>query len=146
MQARSTEGLRHSDSDPLTGLSLKADIETGVDLLGKDVTDLQSDVSIDPNGAISGTLLFLDDYTGFSGDPAEQVGNFLAVHAEAGDGATIVAELIGGVHGPVTLDDDGILIVRITNPAKQKLMFTATIGNMSDSITYTLNGLTLEAE
>ena len=117
-----------------------------MDLLGKDITDLQSNVSVGANGIISGTLLYLDDYTGFSGDPAEQVGNYLAVKATAADGATIEAELIGGVHGPVTLDSDGILIARITNPKKQKLRFTATVSGKSDTIIYSLKGLTLEAE
>ena len=127
---------------PQPSLSLAADIATGVDLLGKDVTDLQSGVSIGSNGVISGTLLYVDDYTGFSGDPAEQVGNFLAVKATAIDGATIVAELIGGTHGPVILDPDGILISRIRS-TDEILKFTATYGEVSEVRSYALTGLTL---
>ena len=117
-----------------------------MDLLGKDITDLQSNVSVGVNGIISGTLLYLDDYTGFSGDTAEQSGHYLAVKATATEGATITAELIGGNHGPVTLDSDGILIARITDTKKQKLRFTATVSGKTDTIIYSLKGLTLEAE
>lgn len=145
MQAGCTEGVRDADSDPLTGLSLSADIETGVDLLGKDVTDLQGEVSIDVNNRITGTLAYIDDYTGFSGDPAEQVGHYIAVKATAGTGAVITAQVIGGDHGPVTLDEDGILIARIKN-TRQKLKFTATVGNVTDELVYTLDGLTLAEE
>ena len=116
-----------------------------MDLLGKDVTDLQSDVSIDVNNKITGTLAYVDDYTGFSGDPAEQAGHFIAVHATAGTGAVITAQVIGGDHGPVTLDEDGILIARIKNAA-QKLKFTATVGTVTDELVYSLSGLTLEPE
>ena len=143
MQAYRPECLREADSDPLTGLSLSADIAAGVDLLGKSVSDLQSGVSIDVNNKVSGTLAYIDDYTGFSGDTAEQTGHYLAVKATAGSGAVITAQLIGGTHGPVTLDDDGILIVRITDVRRQKLAFTATIGSASDTIVYSLTGLTL---
>lgn len=146
MQIDGPEGIRQADSDPLTGLSLGADIATGVDLLGKDITDLQDDVSIDDNNTIHGTLMYLDDYTGFSGDAAEQKGHYLAVKATAVEGAVITAEIIGGTHGPVTLDDDGILIARLTNVRAQKLRFTATLNGASDTYVYSLSGLVLEAE
>ena len=125
-------------------MSLSADIETSVDLLGKIVTDLQDEVTVS-DGKISGTLHYLDDYTGFSGDPAEQKGNYLAVVCTADEGDTIKAELIGGVHGPVTLDPDGILIVRITNKDTQKLKYTAigTDGTTEEHV-FDLSGLTLE--
>ena len=66
-------------------------------------------------------------YTGFSGDPAEQSGNYLVIKCDTGDvsGATITAEIIGGDHGPVTLDSDGILVSRIKNRS-QKIKITAT--------------------
>ena len=90
-------------------MSVSSDIDVATNLLGKVVTDLQEDVAI-ADGAITGTLHYLDDYTGFSGDPAEQEGNYLVVVCEAQEGDTITAALTNGIHGPVTLDPDGILI------------------------------------
>ena len=55
-------------------MSLSADIDSSENLLGKTVDELQSEVSVSGD-TISGTLLYVDDYTGFSGDPAEQAGN-----------------------------------------------------------------------
>ena len=84
-------------------------------------------------------------YTGFSGDPAEQQGNYLVLKFDAGDvsGATITCELIGGDHGPVTLDPDGILISRIKNTS-QKIKVTATKeGYATFTRTYDLASLIL---
>ena len=127
-------------------MSLSSDIDNETSLLGKYVTDLQEDVEI-AGGVITGTLHYVTEYTGFSGDPAEQEGNYLAVVCEASEGDTITAELIGGQHGPVTLDPDGILIARITDPAAQKLRFTATgVDGTTETKEYSLSGLTLEEE
>ena len=123
-------------------LALSADIGPAVDLLGKVVGDLQEDVSIEGT-AITGTLKAVTGYTGFSGDPEEQSGHYLAVKATAVEGAVITAELIGGTHGEVTLDPDGILIARITGTT-QKLRFTATTDEGAQTIVWSLTGLTLE--
>lgn len=79
------------------------------------------------NSGIGGTLKYVTGYTGFSGDPAEQSGNYLVIKCDTGDvsGATITAEIIGGDHGPVALDSDGILVSRIKNRS-QKIKITAT--------------------
>ena len=124
-------------------MSLSADIETSVDLLGKIVTDLQDEVTVSGD-TISGTLLYVDDYTGFSGDPTEQAGNYLVVKCTADEGDTITLDLIGGIHGPVTLDDDGICIIRITDKDTQKLKYTATGADGStETKIWNLTGLTL---
>ena len=73
---------------------------------------------------------------------AEQSGNYIAVKATAVEGAVITAEVIGGDHGPVTLDEDGILIARIKNTS-QKLQFKAITAEGIQTITYSLAGLTL---
>lgn len=127
-------------------MSVSSDIDVATNLLGKVVTDLQEDVAI-ADGAITGTLHYIDDYTGFSGDPTEQKGNYLAVVCEASEGDTITVELVNGLHGPVTLDPDGILLVRVTDPATQKLIFTATgTDGTTEAQEYSLSGLTLEEE
>ena len=84
-------------------------------------------------------------YTGFSGDPTEQQGNYLVLHIDTDvEGATIEVELIGGKHGPVTLDSDRTLISRISNKS-QKIKITASKeGYPTVSKTYTLGGLKLE--
>ena len=105
---------------------------------------MQSGVTIS-DGAITGTLKYVTGYTGFSGAAAEQEGNYLAVKATATDGAVITAEVIGGDHGPVTLDDDGILIARIKNTG-QALRFRATTEAGTQTIVYSLSGLTLLEE
>lgn len=88
----------------------------------------------------------MTDYTGFSGDPAEQSGNYLVLKCDTGavTGATITVEIIGGDHGPVTLDPDGIIICRIKNKS-QKIKVTATkesIGTVTK--TFDLASLILE--
>lgn len=94
------------------------------------------------DGEATGTLKYVDDYTGFSGDVSEQSGNYLVLIAESVEGATITAELTGGIHGPVTLDDDGILIARITDSVTA-VTFTTTKGTDSKTTVIDLTGLTL---
>ena len=122
---------------------MSSEIDEEENLLGLTVADLQSGVTVTGN-AVSGTLLAVTGYTGFSGDPAEQSGHYLALVCTAQEGDTITAELIGGQHGPVTLDDDGILIVRVTDQDAQKLKYTATAADgSSESRLLDLSGLTL---
>ena len=124
-------------------ISVSSEIDEEENLLGLTVADLQSGVTVTGN-AVSGTLLAVTGYTGFSGDPAEQSGHYLALVCTAQEGDTITAELIGGLHGPVTLDDDGILIVRVTDKDAQKLKYTATAADgSSESRLLDLSGLTL---
>lgn len=119
-------------------------VAADVDLLGKFAGELQDNVVVN-DGAISGTLKYVTEYTGFSGDESMQSGNYLAIKAEAFGGATITVELINGTVGhPVTLDADGMIVLRITDIATQSVEVIATKGNVSEKATYTLTGLTLE--
>jgi hypothetical protein len=120
------------------------DIPEGVDLLGKELDDLQSGVAAGASD-ITGTLKYVTNYTGFSEDPTEQQGNYIALHIDTDvEGATIVAELIGDSRGPVTLDSDRTLITRIKNKG-QKIKITASKeGYPTIEKTFTLAGLTLE--
>ena len=145
MRADGARGLRQADGVPFLSLTLDADIAPDADLLDKVVSDLQSDIEVSDDNKITGTLKYLTGYTGFSGDPAEQEGNYLAVHASAVEGAVIKAEIIGGDHGEVTLDEDGILIARIKNN-QQVLKFSATTSAGTQTILYDLSGLTLTEE
>lgn len=128
------------------GLKVDADISESEDLFNKTVDDLQSGISVWAS-SISGTLKYVADYSdaGYTGD--EQSGNFLVLHAEVPDveDVTITAELINGVHGPVTLDSDGLCIFRVADKTSQSVKFVARkTGYEPFSKTFTLNGLEVE--
>lgn len=99
------------------------------------MSDLQEDIVVGKD-KITGTLKAVSGYTGFSGDVSEQAGNFLALHCDVPDtvGYTITAELVGGLHGPVNLDPDGLIIFRISSNT-QKVKITASKTGL-DSVTY----------
>ena len=108
------------------------------------VGDLQEDVEINGN-EIVGTLPYVTGYTQFSGVEEEQEGNYLVLKAESDDGATITAELVGGTLGhPVTLDSDGIIVLRIGNTS-QTIRFVASKGGKSTTKVFSLTGLVLES-
>ena len=116
-----------------------------VDVLGKDAGDLQEDVAI-ANGAITGTLKYVTGYTGFSGDVSEQSGNYLAIKVEA-NADSITVELINGTLGhPVTLDSDGMIVIRISDTSTQSITVVATKGNVSETHNLSISGLTLTPE
>lgn len=120
----------------------KITIDTNVgntDLLGKTIGDLQQGVIIKDN-KITGNIKYVSDYTGFSGDVSEQSGNYLVLHITANNSSPIKAELINGTHGQVTLDEDGILITRISNKATQSIQ----IKNGDKTIDLSIAGLVLE--
>lgn len=89
-------------------------------------------------------------YTGFSGAVEEQSGNYLAIHASVPDesGVTITAKLEDGER-TVTLDSDGLLILRIKGEdiLEKGIVFTASKAGCRNVVReWALNGLTLEAE
>lgn len=124
-------------------LSVDADIPAGTDLLGKLVTDLQSDIVLG-DGEITGALKYVTDYADFSGDASEQSGNYLVLHSEATDGATVTVELDGGAQKPIALDADGICILRISDTVQSVRVTASKPGHDSVVKTYALAGLTLE--
>lgn len=114
---------------------------------GKEVDDLQANIQINEGSQqILGTLRYVTGYTGYSGDPNLQSGNFLSLDLSAtpAESAVIKAELIGGTSegNPVTVDD-GILVIRITDK-KQKIHITATNGENVIERTYGLGSLKLK--
>ena len=116
-------------------------------MLGKSVSDLQSDIEVGAN-AITGTLKYVTGYTGFSGDPDEQQGNYLVFHCESEDADSITVELVGGVsgRGEVTLDSDGLMIARISDTSQKILVRAYKDGVVGNIKTYSLAGLTLTGE
>lgn len=127
-------------------MSVDADIPASVDLFGKRVTDLQSDVVVGAN-AITGTLNMITDYTGFSSDVELQSGHYIAIHSAVplASSATITAEIVGGISGPVTLDSDGIIVLRVMDNTTQTIRVVASMtGYESVTKSFGLTGLTLE--
>lgn len=124
-------------------MSVDVDIAADEDLFGKTVSDLQSGVSIDGN-EISGTLKYVADYSSaFSGEEAS--GNYIALHFSVPevDDATISVK----VTNPVTLDDDGIAVLRIRDKSTQTITVVASkSGYESVTKVYSLTGLTCLSE
>ena len=88
-------------------------------------------------------MKYVDNYTGFSGDPELQSGNFLALHFEVPE--LPEAEIEVTVTNPVVLDPDGIVVLRIRDKDTQTVTVVARAeGYSSVTRTYTLTGLTCE--
>lgn len=126
----------------MTSLFVEA-IDEETDLYGKHASDLQEDIEI-IDGSITGTLKHVSEYVSFSEIPDEQSGNYLALKAEAPEGATITTQVVGGDHDPVDMTEDGWCVYRIKNENSQKIKFTVRNGNKSKDYTYSLEGLTLQ--
>lgn len=130
----------------MSSLSVNVDIDPDEDLFGYTVDDLQEDILV-TNKAIHGKLKFIDDYSaaGFVGD--ESSGNFIALHCEVPnvEGTTITVEVVNGFHGPTTLDDDGLIVVRIADKSSQKIKVVASKeGYDSVTKTFALDQLVVE--
>ena len=129
----------------MTSLAVDTDVPQGVSLLGKNLDDLQEDISVGVSN-ISGTLHYVTGYTGFSGDPEEQEGHYLVLHVDSETaGATLKVRLIGGKHdGWVTLDSDKTIILWIRSTDEQVVVQSSADGKTENQKVYTLNGLVLE--
>lgn len=86
----------------------------------------------------------MDDYTGFSSKVAEQSGNYIVIHADVPDVDDAIITV--KVTNPVTLDDDGIAVLKIADKDSQTITVVASKDGY-DSVTkvYSLTGLTLES-
>lgn len=119
-------------------------VTDSTDLFGKTADDLQEDIAIDDNNAVTGTLKYVEDYSSAFG-AGEDSGNYIALKFTSDEGAEITAEVVNGVHGPVTLDEDGILVARIADKSSQSIKVVASKDGASVTKTFTLDELTCEA-
>lgn len=55
----------------------------------------------------------------------------------------ISVNLVGGTKGPVTLDEDRMLVLRIKDPATQSIEVTAKKGSETTTETFDISGLIL---
>lgn len=130
-----------TDDNVLSGLKITA--YTGdMDLFGKTAADLQSNVVVGTD-AITGTLKYQSNYTGFSSKTEEQTGNFLALSAVVP--GVEDAKITVKVTNPVVLDDDKIVVLRIADKNTQTVTVTASKDGYDDVVkVYSLTGLVCE--
>ena len=117
---------------------MKAIVDSdNADLFGKEASDLQENIVVGAD-SITGTLKYVADYSSaFGGDLAH--GNYIALHCDAGvEGAEIVVK----VTNPVTLDEDGNVVLRIADKSSQTITVVASKGSYSVTKEYSLTGLT----
>lgn len=109
---------------------------------GMAVSDLQSDIAI-ADGAITGTLKYVTDYTGFSGDPNLQSGNYLSLKIADEDAQSIEVSI--GDRGPVEVKEDGFIVIRLTSEdLSDELVITDIDDIERETVTLDLSGLVLE--
>lgn len=126
----------------MTGLVVSPD-DDEAERYGKTVSDLQENVAIDSDGAITGTLKYVTGYTEFSSVTEEQEGNYLALTFAAEPHDRIEASI--GDRGPVNVTEDGYLVLRLEDTT-EPLEVTVTNGADSATMEFDLSGLTLEEE
>lgn len=114
-------------------------------MFGKSVSDLQSGIAVNDT-FIQGTLKHVTGYTEFSSNPALQEGNFLALKMTAPAGATTTVEVVGGESGPVTLDEDMNIVLRIADKFSQSVRVITTLNDTTRTKTFKLNDLICETE
>lgn len=92
-------------------------------------------------------MKYATGYTGFSGDPDLQEGNFIALKMSAPMDATTTVEVLGGHSGPVELDSDMNAVLRIENKYSQKIKVeTTTTTGVKLSKIFSLSSLKCEEE
>ena len=118
--------------NPLGALALDFDIGEEVDLLGKVVGDLQSDMTVE-RGNVTGTSKYVTGYTGFSSKKAEQKGNYAAFHISVGDlviGTSVTVKVNG-----VALDPDGLFVMRFVDNKKKAIALVTAFKDGHKSVT-----------
>lgn len=96
------------------------------------------------DGVISGVLEYVTGYYGFSDVASEQEGNYLALHVSSDGNAVLKVKLVGSDNDGVTLDEDGIVVLKVTN-ANQAVRVTGTQGDVTITKVYQLSGLILRS-
>ena len=102
--------------NPLAALAMDFDIPDSIDLLGKVASDLQEDMIVDVTGKVTGTSKYVTGYTGFSGDPAEQEGNYVAFHISVGE--LVIGTNVTVKVNNVTMDPDGLHVMIFRDSSK----------------------------
>ena len=104
-----------------------------VKVLDREVSKLQKDVGI-AYPYVTGTLLYNENYTGFSNDPEEWEGHYLALKAtkdvydptsaKSEEDYDVYFEVVNGkMKEPKKLDEDMNIVAKISDPLTQKIRF-----------------------
>lgn len=102
--------------DPLYNFEIDFDIDDETSLLGKYAYELQEEMTVKDN-KVTGSLRYVEDYTGFSGDPEEQEGNFIAIHCEVPEvSGTTINYITKSGNKWVVDPSDGLIVLRINGP------------------------------
>lgn len=131
------------EENPLSVLAVDVDIAVDTDLLDKVVGDLQSNVSVTGN-RFAGTLLYVDDYLGFSTTEGQYKGNYLVFHVSVGEVTGAVLK-VKTANEEVTLDPDGIMILQVLNKHAPIKVIASKEGYADVVKVYHLDDLILEA-
>lgn len=124
-----------------SAITITVAASTASDLFGKAATDLCTGITV-TDDVISGKLLYVNDYTDFSTNAAEQEGNYLALAVSTDvDDATTTVELMGGTNPVTKSDDNGNYVMRVTNSTSQTVKITSTKDKDSVTKIYKLTGL-----
>lgn len=112
-------------------------------VLGKLASELQENIEVGET-AITGKLLYVEDFTEYSTNVAEQDGNYLALKftCDVPD-AVITTQLVGGTDAEKTLDSSMTNVYRVTTPATQAVKVTATKDKDVLTKTFALSGIEL---
>lgn len=151
MQRCSGEALQRNcyrgRNKPLISISLAPESDDA-ELFGVRVGDYQSDIAI-RGSKITGTLMNYTTGEELDWDPGtwgaeERIGSFIALKAmDVPENAEVQIEVVGGTHGPVTLDSDLNIIVHITNKDTQKIKMTSSLGDFTYEKVYDLKQIDL---
>lgn len=110
---------------------------------GISANQLQDNVVVS-GSAISGTLKWTESYEQFSGNKAEQSGNYLVLKFTPTKDAKVTTMVQGGtMKKPVDATSDGYCVYRLTDTQTQKIDVTVTKGKKTKTTTYDLTQLTL---
>lgn len=128
----------------LLAMTVDFDISDSTDLLGKYDYELQEDVELNGN-KITGTLLRVEDYTGFSSDLEEQKGNYIAIHCSVPgvEGATINFISRSGKKWLVD-PSDGLIVLRMKGQPKKFKFEISKDGIPTVEKVFDASGLILE--
>lgn len=120
-------------------MTVDTEIASDEDLWGLTTADLQSGIEIG-DSAITGTLKYVADYSS-AFESGLDSGNYIAIHCTVPgvEDATITVK----VTNPVTIDEDGIAVLRIADKSTQTITVVASkTGYESVTKTFSLSGLT----
>lgn len=123
--------------NPMNAIAMDFNIGSEVDLLGKVVGDLQSDMVVNGNGKVTGTSKYVTGYTGFSSKKSEQKGNYVAFHISVGElviGTNVTVKVNG-----VTMDPDGLHVMIFKDDQKSAKAHVTASADGHKSVTKTFD-------